>query len=124
MRSKNKRSMDSDEQAFVTEVKMLDCGVCGASFPSEAHEPRQGLWFLCVPLCFDCHRGPHGWHGDKSRWRAAKLTPELVQNETIRRVIRLRAGKPQIAAPGFKRARTVERKRSSLSSDKIVKRAA
>ena len=29
---------------------------------------------LTIPLCWDCHQGPHGIHGDRSRWRLRKMT--------------------------------------------------
>lgn len=30
--------------------------------------------FLTIPLCYDCHQGPHGIHGDRSLLRVAKVS--------------------------------------------------
>lgn len=29
--------------------------------------------FLTIPLCHDCHQGPHGIHGDRSLLRIARV---------------------------------------------------
>jgi hypothetical protein len=29
--------------------------------------------YLTIPLCYDCHQGPAGVHGDKSMMRLMKL---------------------------------------------------
>jgi len=119
--SKNKAPMDADERAYVALIKSMHCIVCSAGAPSEAHEPQQGLWFLSVPLCYEDHRGPHGWHGDKSRWRVAKMTELRAINETRRAVERLRSGATvQPARPPKQR----ERSGSNLSSSKIIPRRA
>jgi hypothetical protein len=99
MHSKNKRAMDAAERVYVDLVKTLPCIVCAAAGPSDAHEPGQGMWFLSVPLCKDDHTGPHGWHGDKSRWRVAKMTELRAINETHRNVAALRDGKPVSTRP-------------------------
>lgn len=86
MNSKNKRAMTSVERLHVDRVKALDCVLCGATGPSEAHEIEQGAWFLSVALCPDCHRGSrNGIHGEKVMWRTLKMTELQALNETLRR---------------------------------------
>lgn len=92
MQSKNKPRQTVLEAEHVAEVAALDCGVCEAPSPSEVHEPEQGMWFIAMPLCYDCHRGPHGWHGDRMRWKTRKLFSELpVINDTARKLEERRA---------------------------------
>lgn len=87
MWSKNKKAMTVAERAHVDRVKELPCSVCGAPGPSEAHEPVQGLWFVSIALCIDCHRGSeNGWHGRKTMWRIMKMDELAALNETLRRV--------------------------------------
>ena len=88
MQSRNKPAQSLRERAYVTRIKALPCGVCGTgggdSAPSEAHEIEQGLWFLTIPLCSDCHRGAHnGLHGRRHAWKVRKLTELAVLNATI-----------------------------------------
>jgi hypothetical protein len=86
MRSKNKPSPTGREQSHITRVAQLDCIVCDASGPSEVHEPEQGLWFVSIPLCPACHRGPEGWHGTRLRWKLRKFTELMAINETQRQL--------------------------------------
>lgn len=87
MHSKNKRRMDAAESEHVAAVKALPCSVCDTSGPSEAHEPVQGLWFISIALCPDCHRGPiNGLHGQKVMWRIHKLDEWGALNITLRRL--------------------------------------
>lgn len=86
MQSKNKKPMTAAECDHVTRVKELDCVVCGASGPSEAHEPEQGLWFISVPLCQACHRGPEGWHGTRLRWKLRKMDELKAIDQTNRNI--------------------------------------
>ncbi len=95
MRSKNSKPIDALESAYLRDVKCVACVVCDAPPFGEAHHPEQGLHYLACAVCPDCHGGPghpHGWHGDKSRWRAAKMTEMKAINLTRRRVEELRAG--------------------------------
>jgi hypothetical protein len=92
MRSKNSKQHDALEAAYLADVKRCHCVVCGAQAPSAAHHPEQELHLITVALCWDCHQGPHGWHGDKSRWRAAKMTELRAINDTRRMVDVLRSG--------------------------------
>lgn len=72
------------ERGHLGAVKEMSCGVCGAAGPSDAHHIEQGLQFLCIPLCKDCHQGSHnGIHGRRSIWNALKKTELSVLNDTI-----------------------------------------
>ncbi len=69
-------------------VKQLDCSVCGAPGPSEAHHIVQGLQYTCIALCADCHRGPvMGWHGQKRMWAIKKMTELDALNVTLERLM-------------------------------------
>ena len=84
MHSKNKPRRTSQEDAHVERVKWLPCALCGAGPISEAHEIEQGLWFLAMPLCADCHRGSkNGLHGQRVMWKVMKKTELDCLNETI-----------------------------------------
>lgn len=74
MHSPNKKRMTNAERSHVDRVKALPCSVCGAPGPSDAHEPVQGLWFVAIALCRDCHMGSeNGLHGRKTMWRIMKM---------------------------------------------------
>lgn len=53
-------------------VKGLPCCVCDAPPPSSAHHvtgdkmPRNDM--RTIPLCYDCHQGPNGYHAAKRSW--------------------------------------------------------
>lgn len=85
MQSKNKKPMTRFERAHVERVKALPCAVCGTEKEGrEAHEMKQGLYFIVIPLCPDCHRGHrNGWHGQKAMWHVMKKTEELCLHETL-----------------------------------------
>ncbi|MBM6427869.1 hypothetical protein JQC70_22195 [Burkholderia contaminans] len=90
MQSKNKRAPTVAERAYIALIKSMDCGCCGQTGPSEAHEIDQGQWFTSIPLCPDCHRGGHnGIHGQRRIWAVLKKTELSVLNETIERVVAL-----------------------------------
>jgi hypothetical protein len=76
------------ERRHLAAVKEMPCGVCGASGPSDAHHIEQGQQFLCIPLCYDCHRGTNGLHGTKALWRVRKLDELKVLNDTIETLTR------------------------------------
>lgn len=83
MRSKNKPAQTKAESAHAALLSEQPCVVCGAPGPSEVHEPEQGLWFVSMPLCCACHRGPEGWHGTRLRWSLRKMTELKAINQTI-----------------------------------------
>lgn len=84
MRSKNKAAPTKDEKEHIRKVAALPCIVCGSYEGSEVHEPEQGMWFISIPLCPACHRGPEGWHGTRLRWSLRKMTELKAINETGR----------------------------------------
>lgn len=58
-------------------VKMLPCVICGHAPPSAAHHcisdrfsQRKSSDFETIPLCWECHQGPHGIHAGKAEWEA------------------------------------------------------
>jgi hypothetical protein len=88
VQSKNKRPPTDAEREHIERIKAMACAVCWAPGPSEAHEPVQGLWFLSIPLCPDCHRGSHnGIHGLRSMWKLKKMDEMVALNETLRKVL-------------------------------------
>lgn len=75
------------ERRHLERIKALPCSVCGQPGPSEAHHIRQGLQYVCIALCPDCHRGPVlGWHGQKRAWSIRKMDEIDALNNTIRRL--------------------------------------
>lgn len=84
MQSKNKKAPTAAERSHIERIAALACVVCGASAPSEVHEPEQGMWFIGLPLCPACHRGPEGWHGTRLRWKLRRMTELKAINETGR----------------------------------------
>lgn len=55
-------------------VKQLPCVCCGKAPPSDAHHCRSGGMarddFKTVPLCWNHHLGPEGYHTQKRTWEA------------------------------------------------------
>lgn len=86
MWSKNKKAMTVAEREHVGRVKESGCAVCGAGGVVHAHEIEQGLWWVSIGLCPDCHTGPMGIHGDKRLWRIHKTNEMQALNETLRRL--------------------------------------
>ena len=70
----------------VTRIKEMNCGVCNASAPSDAHHIVQHEQYLCIPLCKDCHQKAfNGIRGEKRIWNVYKM---IVLNETIRTLLK------------------------------------
>lgn len=89
--SKNKPPMTTAEREHVALVKKVDCSVCDRCGPNEAHEPVQGLYYVTISLCPDCHTNPVlGWHGEKRAWLVRKMTELKALNITLSRVNALR----------------------------------
>lgn len=81
------------DRNHIARIKAMDCALCGASGPSDAHHIREGQGmgqrasdYLAVPLCKDCHQGPNGLHGDRALWRVYKRDELDVLADTIRRL--------------------------------------
>jgi hypothetical protein len=86
--SKLNNRLTQRERRHLAAVKEMPCGVCGAAGPSDAHHIEQGQQFLCIPLCYDCHRGTNGLHGTKALWRVRKKDELKVLNDTIETLTR------------------------------------
>jgi len=81
--------LNATERKYLALVKMMPCGVCDAPPPSDAHHIEQGLQFLCIPLCKDCHQGSHnGIHGRRSMWKVMKKDEFSVLNDTISKLFK------------------------------------
>lgn len=87
MRSKNSARITPDESEHMANVKSLPCSVCDAPSPSAAHHINQGQAWTTISLCYDCHQGHNGWHGNKSLWRIRKMDELDALAVTIRRLI-------------------------------------
>ena len=88
MRTKGRAGPSARESEHLRRVKLLPCGVCGEgggeSAPSEAHHIKQGLHYLAIPLCEDCHRGGHnGLHGQARIWSVMRKDELSVLNDTV-----------------------------------------
>lgn len=92
MQSKNKPKQTIAEREWVGRIKSMPCICCvmlcrQALDESDAHEIRQGSWFLSIPLCKDCHQGKSGVHGDRTYLRILKCDEFDLLNETLRRMV-------------------------------------
>lgn len=88
MQSRNKPAMKVDEREHVTRIKQMNCIVCGAAGPCDAHEIEQGQWFTSIPLCRSCHMdGFNGIHGQARIWKVLKKTELSALNDTIRQLV-------------------------------------
>lgn len=88
MMSKNKKQMTAAERRHVETIKSMPCAVCGQPGPCDAHEINQGEWFTSIPLCKDCHQGPHnGIHGQRRIWTVMKLDELGALNLTIKKLM-------------------------------------
>ena len=80
--------LNARERRHLARVKEMNCVVCNASGPSDAHHIEQGSQYLCIPLCKDCHQGSHnGIHGRKAIWNVMRMTEMDALNMTIERLI-------------------------------------
>jgi hypothetical protein len=81
--------LNAAQRKYLATIKTLSCGVCDAAGPSDAHHIEQGLQYICIPLCKDCHQGSHnGIHGRRSIWNVLKKTELSVLNDTIQKLLR------------------------------------
>lgn len=88
------------EKAYMDRVAGLGCALCrmlgrADDAPAEIHHPREGQGgaqrasnWLAIPACPDCHRGPHGIHGDKGLLKQAKVTEMDLLADTISRLVK------------------------------------
>lgn len=83
----NSKNISAKARQHIGLVKALDCSVCDAEGPSDAHHIEQGLHFAVVALCKDCHQGSNnGWHGRRVLWKIKKMTELDALNVTIERL--------------------------------------
>lgn len=85
--------MTKTEERHIARIKAMDCVICGASGPSDAHHIREGQGksqraghFLVIPLCKNCHQGSNGIHGDKALFRIYKMTELKALNATLEKI--------------------------------------
>lgn len=76
-------------------IKSMPCACCGWLPPSQAHHIREGQGmgqrasdYLAIPLCWECHQGRHGVHGDRSRMRNRQTDEIRMLGETLERLHR------------------------------------
>lgn len=82
----------SPQKMYMDRVAKLCCCVCGDQ-GVELHHIREGMGmsqraanWLVVPLCYGCHRGPKGLHGDRSMWKVMKMDEMDALAKTIESV--------------------------------------
>ena len=76
------------EREHLGRVKEMNCGVCDAPGPSDAHHIVQHQQYTAIPLCKDCHQGSHnGIHGQRRIWDVLKLDEMAVLNLTVQRLL-------------------------------------
>jgi len=85
-----KKTTHAADRGYIEKVKSLPCSCCGASPPSSAHHIREGQGtaqkadnFLTIALCFECHQGVSGLHGDKTLMRIQKIEEIDLLSRTI-----------------------------------------
>lgn len=81
------QSYTKAERAHLEAVRHLPCSLCDKEGPSSAHHIRQDCAWLVVALCWECHQGPNGWHGNKSLWRIRKADELDMLGVTIKRLM-------------------------------------
>lgn len=87
VRTKNAKPINARESDHMAGVKSLPCSVCDAPAPSAAHHINQGQHYTTVALCWECHQGKQGWHGDKTLWRIRKMDELGALNVTLARLM-------------------------------------
>jgi hypothetical protein len=85
MRTKNAARITPAEAAHMARVKRLRCSCCDGR-GGYAHHIEQGQHFITVALCWECHQGKQGWHGNKTLWRIRKLDELKALNITLARL--------------------------------------
>ena len=96
--TKPKRNGTSAGKRWMARIAQLPCLLCEligvpSSGKVDVHHVRDGAGagqrnsdWLTIPLCHDqCHQGPQGLHGDKSRLRLAAVTELDLLAMTIQR---------------------------------------
>lgn len=85
--------MRKSDSQHMDRVAQQPCALCGTYDGSQVHHIREGQGmaqrasnWLTVPLCPECHTGPYGVHGDKSRLRARKVGELDLLAQTLERI--------------------------------------
>lgn len=94
MRTKSAARITQAEADHMAAVKELPCSLCDKYGPSAAHHIVQGQHWTVVALCYECHQGHNGWHGNKSLWKIRKMDELDALAITIARL----AGALRVAA--------------------------
>ncbi len=80
----NSKHLSARDKKHLHRIKEMPCAVCGAVGPSDAHHIVQGLHYLAIPLCKDCHQGSrNGIHGEKAMWNVMRLDEMRALNNTL-----------------------------------------
>ena len=86
------------DKAYLGVVAEMGCVCCSLLDQKQngrtaVHHIREGQGasqrasdFLTIPLCYDCHQGPMGIHGDRTYLRILKCDELDLLAETIKRV--------------------------------------
>ena len=86
------------ESRHLGRIKQLPCALCERlgqqqTSPTEANHPREGQGmaqrssdWLAYPLCYECHRGDNGLHGNRSLFHIAKVSEMDLLADTIRKL--------------------------------------
>lgn len=84
----------STSRSHIERIKRMDCVLCGATGPSDAHHIREGQGigqrasdYLAIPLCKSCHQGENGVHGDKTLQKVYKMEELDLLAETIEKLM-------------------------------------
>ena len=83
------QSYTKAEREWVSLVKQIACANCDAPGPVEGHHTKQSNAYSMAGLCSDCHRGPQGWHGDRTLMRIYKHDENDLISITVSRVYKL-----------------------------------
>lgn len=91
--SRAKATKTPQSRDHLGRVKQLDCAVCAATGPSDAHHILEGRipnrkspdW-LAIPLCKECHTGPNGIHGNQALWMVFHANELLCLNNTLEQI--------------------------------------
>lgn len=74
---------NAEESAHMGRLKKMECVCCRLmsslqTFPTDVHHiivnDQSRNHYLTLPLCWSCHQGPKGVHGDKTFLRILKMT--------------------------------------------------
>ena len=80
--------LTAKQREHIGNIKMMNCSVCDAPGPSDAHHIEQSLQYCVIPLCKDCHQGSfNGLHGQKRAWILRKMTELDALNKTIQNLV-------------------------------------